>query len=65
MTDKIVKTDAEWRQQLTSEQYRIARKKGTEEAFTGKYYDHKEKGVYKCVCCGQERPSTSLHGGRR
>jgi peptide-methionine (R)-S-oxide reductase len=53
MTDKVTKTDAEWRAQLTAEQYRITRCKGTERAFTGKYWDHKGAGVYRCVCCGQ------------
>lgn len=52
MSDKIHKTDDEWRQQLTSEQFRIARKAGTEPAFTGKYNGSKEPGVYNCVCCG-------------
>lgn len=49
---KIVKTDAEWQQQLTPEQYLIARKKGTERAFCGLFNDHKESGTYSCVCCG-------------
>lgn len=48
---KIVKTDAEWRAQLTDEQYRIARNKGTEPAFCGVFYDHKKPGFYTCVCC--------------
>lgn len=52
MTDKIHKTDEEWRQQLTPEQFRVARKAGTEPAFTGKYNASKEPGVYRCVCCG-------------
>jgi peptide-methionine (R)-S-oxide reductase len=52
MTDKIEKSDEEWRKQLTPEQYRIARQKGTERAFTGEYYDSKEPGTYNCVCCG-------------
>ena len=52
MTDKIRKSDEEWQKELTPEQYRIARKKGTERAFTGKYNDSKEPGVYTCVCCG-------------
>ena len=52
MTDKIHKTDEEWRQQLTPEQFRIARKAGTEPAFTGKYNASKEPGIYNCVCCG-------------
>lgn len=52
MTDKIRKSDEEWQKQLTPDQYRIARRKGTEPAFTGKYNDSKEPGLYKCVCCG-------------
>ena len=52
MTDKIHKTDDEWRAQLTPEQYRIARKHGTEPAFTGKYNASKEPGIYRCACCG-------------
>lgn len=48
---KTKKTDQEWRKQLTSEQYRICRQKGTEPAFTGKYYNHKVTGIYSCVCC--------------
>jgi peptide-methionine (R)-S-oxide reductase len=54
MTDKIVKTDEEWKKQLTPEQYRITRKKGTERAFTGPNWNNHDKGIYKCVCCGQE-----------
>ena len=50
----IVKTDEEWKKQLTPDQYRITRQKGTERAFTGKYWNTFDKGVYKCVCCGQE-----------
>ena len=50
--EKVVKTDAEWKKQLTPEQYRIARGKGTEPAFCGAFYDTKEPGVYTCVCCG-------------
>jgi peptide-methionine (R)-S-oxide reductase len=51
--EKVVKTDAEWQKQLTPEQYRITRKKGTEPAFTGDLWDHHEKGNYNCICCGQ------------
>ena len=51
-TTKIVKTDAEWEKQLTPEQYRILREKGTERAFTGAYWDNHEKGIYKCAGCG-------------
>jgi peptide-methionine (R)-S-oxide reductase len=50
---KIVKSDKEWRDQLTDEQYTITRKGGTERAFTGEYYKHSGDGVYSCVCCGQ------------
>ncbi len=51
--DKMIKTDAEWREQLTPEQYRIARQKGTEPAFGNEYWDTKTEGVYHCVCCDQ------------
>ena len=54
MAYKVEKSDAEWRQQLTPEQYKVARKKGTERAFTGEYHDSKEPGIYRCVCCGNE-----------
>jgi methionine-R-sulfoxide reductase len=50
--DKVVKSDAEWRQQLTPTQYQIARGKGTEHAFCGTLLDNKRHGVYTCVCCG-------------
>ncbi len=50
----ITKTDEEWREQLTADGFRICRQKGTEQAFTGKYYECKDKGVYHCVCCGAE-----------
>jgi peptide-methionine (R)-S-oxide reductase len=54
MSEKIRKTDAEWQQQLTPEQYYVTRQKGTEHAFTGKYNNAKEKGVYQCICCGAD-----------
>jgi peptide-methionine (R)-S-oxide reductase len=50
--EKIRKTDAEWRQQLTPEQFAVARKSGTERAFTGKYAKNHDEGIYNCVCCG-------------
>jgi peptide-methionine (R)-S-oxide reductase len=52
--DKVVKSDAEWRRQLTPEQYHVTRAHGTERPFSGKYNAAKEKGVYRCVCCGNE-----------
>jgi len=51
MHNKLVKSDDEWRSQLTDEQYRVTRHAGTERAFTGIYWDHKEEGVYRCICC--------------
>ena len=51
LVDKIVKTDEEWKKILTPEQFRVARKKGTEPAFTGEYHDFHGDGIYKCVCC--------------
>ena len=52
MTEKIRKTDEEWRRELTPEQYRVTREQGTERAFTGEYWDTKDEGVYRCVGCG-------------
>jgi len=54
MSEPIQKSDREWREQLTPEEYRIMREKGTERAFTGRYCDHHEPGVYKCASCGNE-----------
>ena len=53
MSGKIDKTDAQWRAELTPEQYRVCREKGTEPAFTGRYHAFKEAGVYRCGCCGE------------
>ena len=54
MTDKITKPEAAWREQLTPEQYHVAREKGTERAFTGAYWDNHASGVYRCIGCGAE-----------
>ncbi len=54
MSQKIVKSDEEWRAQLSDEQYRVTRKHATERAFTGKYHDNHQTGAYACICCGAE-----------
>jgi len=51
--DKVIKTDEEWRKQLTPEQYHVTREAGTERAFTGKYWKTKDDGTYVCSCCGE------------
>jgi peptide-methionine (R)-S-oxide reductase len=51
---KLNKTDEQWKAELTPQQYEVARRKGTERAFSGEYWNHKEEGIYRCVCCGAE-----------
>jgi len=53
MSEKVIKTDQEWKQQLSPEQYQVTRQCGTERAFTGKYWNTKENGTYNCICCGE------------
>jgi len=52
--DKARKTDEEWKRELTPEQFEVCRKKGTERAFTGEYWNSKDKGIYRCACCGND-----------
>jgi len=52
--DKLEKSDADWRAELTEDEYHVCRQKGTERAFTGKYWDSKQQGRYLCTCCGSE-----------
>jgi len=64
-TDKVVKTEEEWKKVLSPQQYEVLREKGTEAPFSGKYYLHKEKGVYVCAACGAElfRSDTKFDSG--
>ncbi len=54
MTEKVRKSDSEWRTQLTPEQFRVARERGTEKSFSGEYNDCKTPGTYRCICCGAD-----------
>jgi peptide-methionine (R)-S-oxide reductase len=65
MAEKVIKQDAQWKEQLTREQYEVTRKRGTERAFTGELWDNHEAGTYRCVCCGNElfRSETKYDSG--
>jgi peptide-methionine (R)-S-oxide reductase len=65
MTSKIVKTEAQWRAQLTPEQFKVTREKGTERPFTGEYTDNEDPGIYRCRCCGAPLfdAQTKYHSG--
>lgn len=65
MIAKVKKPDADWKKQLTPEQFEITRRKGTERPFTGKYWDSHEKGTYRCICCGNDlfRSETKFESG--
>ena len=60
--EKLKKSEAEWRENLTPEQYAVLREKGTEPAFTGAYWDSKEQGVFRCAGCGQELGGSGCDG---
>ncbi len=65
MSERVEKSDAEWREQLTPDEYEVCRKAGTEQAFTGVYHDCKDPGVYRCKCCQLElfRSDTKYDSG--
>lgn len=65
MTKKVEKSDEQWRAQLSAEEYAVCREKATERAFSGKYWDHHESGMYRCVACGAElfRSDTKFDSG--
>ena len=65
MPNKVRKSEEEWRRELTPHQYHVLRQKGTERPFTGKYNDHHEQGVYRCVVCGNEALEGECACGRR
>lgn len=54
MSDKVTRTEAEWKALLTAQQFQVARKKGTEHPFSGKYVNNPDKGIYRCICCNSE-----------
>jgi peptide-methionine (R)-S-oxide reductase len=54
MSEKVAKTEAEWKEMLSPQEFEVTRRKGTERAFTGRYWDLHEKGLFRCVCCGNE-----------
>jgi peptide-methionine (R)-S-oxide reductase len=62
---KVIKTDAQWREQLSDEEFYVCREHGTEAPFSGKYYDNKEDGIYSCICCGAPlfESSTKFNSG--